>query len=107
MSKLGHLRKREKRLTKKERKATCPAQIQTAGAGTQQGQQGHQGHIHCIACGRHIEPAEFKAPATAVRLACQHRSTFPACAECASAAKQLLAEHDRTGQPVRITSAWH
>jgi len=90
--------KREKRLTKRERKALAP---QKPVAAPQQSQ-----HIHCIACGRHIEPSEFQS-ADAVMLRCQHGSTFPSCAECRPQATQLLAEHDRTGQAVRTASAWH
>jgi len=89
--------KREKRLTKRERKALAPQQPAT--------QHQHQ-HIHCIACGRHIEPSEFQS-AEAVMLRCQHGSTFPSCSECTAQSKALLAEHDRTGQAVRSASAWH
>ena len=87
--------KRQKRLTKRERKAeTEPA-------------HDHQ-HIHCISCGRHIEPDEFSAsPPTAKILACQHGSKFPACAACTVAGQRLLDEHDRTGQPVKTAGAWH
>ena len=91
--------KRPKTLTKRERKALAPARPAAAAP------QGR--HIHCIACGRHIDPHEFNAPATATSIACQHRSTFPSCVECVGRAKELLAEHDRTGQPVRTASAWH
>jgi hypothetical protein len=94
--------KRPKTLTKRERKALAPARAPQQGSAAKQGQ-----HIHCIACGRHIEPSEFNAPATATRVTCQHRSTFAACVGCVDTAKALLAEHDRTGQPVRTASAWH
>jgi hypothetical protein len=92
--------KREKRLTKRERKAL-------AGGPRPQGTQTGGQHIHCIACGRHIDPHEFNPPATATRIACQHRSTFPTCLECIEISRGLLAEHDRTGQAVRTASAWH
>jgi hypothetical protein len=87
--------KRQKRLTKRERKATDePA-------------HDHQ-HIHCIVCGRHIDPDEFAAsPATARILACQHGSKFPSCAACTVPGQRLLDEHDRTGQPVKTAGAWH
>ena len=88
--------KKQKRLTKRERKATEAAPSHD-----------HQ-HIHCIACGRHIDGGEFSAsPATAKIVACQHGSKFPACTACVPAAKQLLDEHDRTGQPVKTAGAWH
>jgi hypothetical protein len=92
--------KRPKQLTKRERKAQNPNR--PAAPAAAQGQ-----HIHCIACGRHIEPDEFTAGMTATRVTCQHRSSFPCCAGCVNIARELLAEHDRTGQPVRTASAWH
>ena len=53
--------KREKQLTKRERKAA-------KGAGPSGSNPKEAQHIHCIACGRHIEPSEFNAPATAMRI---------------------------------------
>lgn len=92
--------KREKQLTKRERKAA-------KGVGPS-GQSKDTAHIHCVACGRHLDPAEFGArPATAVRVACQHKSQFPSCTTCVERTRELLAEHDRTGQPVRTAGAWH
>lgn len=91
--------KREKKLTKKERKALAPAR---PGARPAQGQ-----HIHCIACGRHLDQAEFNAPVSAVMLRCQHGSTFPSCVECTARSKELIAAHDRDRQPVRMAEAWH
>ena len=90
--------RREKRLTKREKKA------QSAGAG-----HAHQGqHIHCVACGRHIDPDEFGAsPPNAVFLRCNHGSRFPACAGCQGRAQQLIEEHDRSGKPVAAAAAWH
>jgi hypothetical protein len=65
-------------------------------------------HIHCIACGRHLNPGEFSAaPPTAKYLSCQHASRFPACADCEVAAQRRIDEHDRTGQPVATAEAWH
>jgi NAD-dependent SIR2 family protein deacetylase len=88
--------KRQKRLTKRERKAS-----------NSDAHHEHQ-HIHCIACGRHIDGDEFSAsPPTAKIIACQHGSKFPVCAACVEPGKQLLAEHDRTGQPVQTAGAWH
>jgi hypothetical protein len=93
--------KREKRLTKREQKALRGPR---PGAATHQ----HEEHIHCIACGRHIEPAEFTAkPPAAVRLRCQHGGNWPACDGCAARAREMLALHDRTGQPVERAQAWH
>ncbi len=91
--------KREKKLTKRERKA-----VEQAGS-----PQPHHdsAHIHCIACGRHLEPTEFDDPATATVVSCQHGTDFPACIGCIAKARELLAEHDRTGQPVKTASAWH
>ncbi len=91
--------KREKKLTKKERKALDRVM-------SPQAQHDH-GHIHCIACGRHIEPTEFDEPATAAVVTCLHKSDFPACLGCVSKAKELLAEHDRTGEPVKMAGAFH
>lgn len=91
--------KREKKPTKRERKAE-------KGAGPA-GKATEQQHIHCVACGRHLDPAEFNAPATAVGVFCQHNSQFASCTACVERTKQLLAEHDRTGQPVKMASAYH
>jgi hypothetical protein len=91
--------KREKQLTKRERKAA-------KGIGPS-GQPKEAAHIHCVACGRHIDPSEFNAPTTAARVACQHRSQFPSCVACLERTRTLLAEHDRTGQPVKTAAAWH
>lgn len=89
--------KRQKRMTKREKKAS-------EGGGHQHQHQ----HIHCIACGRHLDPDEFSAsPPTANIIACQHGSKFPVCSDCVEAGKRLLAEHDRTGQPVKTADAWH
>ena len=57
--------KREKRLTKREQKALKGPR---PGAATAHEQE----HIHCVACGRHLAPAEFTgSPATATRLRCR------------------------------------
>ena len=91
--------KREKQLTKRERKAAN-------GAGPS-GKSNEAQHIHCVACGRHLDPAEFNAPATAVGVFCQHKSRFASCVACVDRTKELLAEHDRTGQAVKMAAAWH
>lgn len=91
--------KREKRLTKRERKAAV--------GGGQPHEHDHEMHIHCIACGRHIEPAEFEDPVTAKVIACDHGSQFVSCVGCETRTRALLAEHDRTGKPVKTAAAWH
>jgi hypothetical protein len=90
--------KREKQLTKRERKALAPKRPAAAPSGS---------HIHCVACGKHLDPAEFQAPATAMMLECQHKSRFSSCVECVDLSRRLLADHDRTGKPVQVASAWH
>jgi hypothetical protein len=88
---------RKKRLTKRERKDLTPSTSPQQAA-----------HIHCIACGRHLEPEEFTTlRPTASYLVCDHQSRFPACVSCEPAARRLIAEHDRTGKPVAQTQAWH
>lgn len=91
--------KREKRLTKRERKALAPQRPAPA-------HNHHHQHIHCVACGRHIEPEEFDS-SHALWLTCNHGSQFPACVECKDKGVALLAEHDRSGNPVRTANAWH
>lgn len=91
--------KRVKRQTKRERKAEKG--VGPSGKGTE------QQHIHCVACGRHLDPAEFNEPATAVGVFCQHNSRFASCVGCVERTKLLLAEHDRTGQAVKMAAAWH
>ena len=90
--------KREKQLTKRERKALSPARAKP----TAQAQ-----HIHCVACGVHLHAEQFDAPATATYVRCKHGSTWPSCTGCVPQSKQLLDEHDRTGQPVQAAGAWH
>ncbi len=93
--------KREKRLTKREQKALKP---QRPGAQTHD----HAEHIHCVACGRHLDPSEFDgAGPSATRLRCQHGGMFPSCTACAPRSRELLDRHDRTGQPVQAAPAWH
>jgi hypothetical protein len=93
--------KREKQLTKRERKALQPARPKPAG------QQQQQQHIHCVACGVHLHVEQFDEPATATYVRCKHGSTWPSCVDCVAKSRELLAEHDRTGNPVRGASAWH
>lgn len=87
--------KKQKRLTKRERKVLEGKKVQAR-------------HIHCIACGRHLDPAEFsRSPVTARYISCLHGSKFAVCAACVGAGQELLAEHDRTGAPVQVASVWH
>ena len=99
--------KREKRLTKKERKAEKGPQA--GGAVARPAAQGaHQHtHIHCIACGKHLEPSSFGEPGGPSFYRCQHGSDFAHCAEHADQAKALVDEHDRTGKAVKTAQAWH
>ncbi len=91
--------KREKRLTKREKK-------EKFGKGPSGASQAK--HIHCIACGRHIDPEEFGAASpTATIISCQHGSQFPSCSGCVTEAEARLLEHDRTGEPPKIAAAWH
>jgi hypothetical protein len=94
--------KRDKRLTKKERKALSPA-----AANPQPSDHHHHGHIHCIACGKHLDAESFGEPNGAAFLRCDHGTDFPHCIACAERAKALVQEHDRTGTPVKKASAWH
>lgn len=97
--------KREKRLTKKERKAQGPAQVQPGGAAGQ-GHQ-HHGHIHCIACGKHLEPESFGEPGGSEFIRCEHGSDFPSCLSCHDKSQALIVEHDKTNKPVKKAAAWH
>jgi hypothetical protein len=93
--------KREKKLTKRERKAITG--LRPSGQPVRQ-----QEHIHCIACGRHLDPGEFDRPAlTAKRIRCAHGTTFPTCTEHEESSRDLLAQHDRTGEAVKTAAAWH
>jgi hypothetical protein len=93
--------KRKPQLTKREKKAAAgPRPAASAGG------HNHQ-HIHCIACGRHLDPSEFEAPATATVLTCDHGSNFPSCVKCSITAQALIAEHDRTNTPVKTAPAFH
>ena len=102
--------KREKRTTKKERKAaqaTPTASAMRARPGAQAQHQHEHAHIHCIACGKHLDPGSFGEPNGAEFYRCKHGSDFPHCVACAARAKELVDRHDETGQPVQTASAWH
>lgn len=92
--------KREKQLTKRERKALNPARAKAPA-------QGQAQHIHCVSCGVHLNVEQFDDPATATYVRCKHGSTWPSCVACAPRSRELLAEHDRTGKPVQAAGAWH
>lgn len=91
--------RREKKLTKRERKALAgprPAVAPPAGK-----------HIHCVACGKHLDPHEVSGQATAVMVKCRHGTTFASCVDCRAMTQALLDEHDDTGKPVQVAAAWH
>jgi hypothetical protein len=98
--------KREKRLTKKERKM-AQASATKAAPRPAAGQHSHAHHIHCIACGKHLDVSMFGEPDGADFIRCEHGSDFAHCIGCTDKAKELVAEHDRTNQPVRKAAAWH
>jgi hypothetical protein len=87
---------RQKRLTKREKK------------GETGGHEHDHRHIHCIACGKHLEPEEFEGVSrSATLITCQHGSRFPSCLGCEVESRARVAEHDRTGQPPQVAGAWH
>jgi hypothetical protein len=95
--------KREKRLTKREQKALKAAANPGAHA-----HQHQEAHIHCVACGRHLDPTEFQGPnPLAAQVRCAHGKEWAACAGCTARAREILAVHDRTGQAVQTAQAWH
>lgn len=94
--------KRKPKVTKRERKALSLARP------IQPSVHAHAAsHLHCVACGKHLDASDFEAPATATRVTCQHGSSFPSCVRCASRSTALVAEHDRTNQPVKAAAVWH
>lgn len=91
---------RQKKLTKRERKALAPTPRRST-------EHAHQ-HIHCIACGRHIDPPEFTVPpVTATYITCDHGTQFPSCVSCSVQSEMLVQAHDRTNTPVKAARAWH
>jgi NAD-dependent SIR2 family protein deacetylase len=91
--------KREKRLTKRERKAL--------NAPTHHHHHHEEAHIHCIACGRHLDAEEFEEPVRAKWIRCNHGSEFPSCVGCEASSRVLIEAHDRSNQPVKSAAAWH
>lgn len=90
--------KREKKLTKREKKAMEAADRPQA--------TGEEPHIHCIQCGRHIDPRELlSGHANYVR--CAHGTKYASCHGCIEGSMARLREHDQSGNPVKITPAWH
>lgn len=95
--------KREKRLTRRERK-----DVQAAAPASHAGHDHDAQHIHCIACGRHLDAHEFDGEdRTALAIRCRHGSLYPCCKPCLDLAKLLVSEHDRTNTPVTPAAAWH
>ncbi|MCU0657219.1 MAG: hypothetical protein MUF64_18750 [Polyangiaceae bacterium] len=92
--------KRERRLTKRERKALT-------GGGPQHQHNHEEAHIHCISCGRHLDHEEFEGVGTARWLRCDHGTEFPSCTACEASSRVLIEAHDRSGQPVKSAAAWH
>ncbi len=92
---------RKPKLTKREKKALGPPRPAQAASPT-----GH-GHIHCVACGKHLDPSDFQAPATATVIRCDHGSEFPSCTKCLVKSTALVKEHDKTNSPIRSATAWH
>jgi hypothetical protein len=91
-------------LTKRERKI-AQGGPRPSGQPRQHDHQ-HQ-HIHCIACGKHLDEADFETPATATIITCDHGSQFPTCVKCMSKSMALVKEHDASGKPVQTAQAWH
>lgn len=90
-------KKTPKRLTKRQRK-------ELTGKGT----SGAPEHVHCVACGAHLHAEQFTGrPSTARWVKCRHGSRYGSCDKCVPETMRRLAEHDRTGNPVQATSAWH
>jgi hypothetical protein len=96
--------KRKPKPTKRERQA---ARGGPGPSGSPKAQGQHKQHIHCIACGKHLDEADFEAPATATTITCDHGSTFPTCVKCMPKSMALVKEHDENNQPVKVAAAWH
>ena len=96
--------KRKPKLTKRERQAAAGGPKPSGAAKPHQ--HDHQ-HIHCIACGKHLDPNDFESPATATIITCDHGSNFPLCVKCMPKSLELVKQHDATNQPVQTAQAWH
>lgn len=119
--------KREKRLTKRERKEMFgplgpkPPTAESAAAYgavdlAPDPSLPAGSHIHCVACGKHLDTVgEVRArqaggafgSALWASLRCAHGTVFQACMGCMAKARRLLDEHDRTGRGVNAAPAWH
>ena len=100
--------KREPRITKRDRKAAAPPRpAPPPRAAPKSEPRTEPQHIHCVACGRHLDPVHFQKPQTAVVLKCLHDSAFAACTKCVTKAQAMLDEHDQTNTPVQPAKAWH
>lgn len=103
--------KREKRLTKREKRAIeKPGGGNAAGVARHAHQHRHDDdhkHIHCIACGKHLDADMFGEPSGANYIRCEHGTHFPHCVACEESARKLVEEHDRTGENVKSAAAWH
>ena len=72
-------------------------------------------HIHCVACGKHLDTVgEARARQGGAiggtlwaSLRCAHGSVFQACLGCMAKARRLLDDHDRSGRAVAMAEAWH
>ena len=72
-------------------------------------------HIHCVACGKHLDTAGEARDRAAkginsnlwMSIRCAHGSEFYACMGCLEKARAILDEHDRTGNAPRAAAAWH
>jgi hypothetical protein len=120
--------KREPRLTKRERRdlngGPGPSVMPNSRIASQDGdgntfspsQQLDPGsHIHCVSCGKHLDTVGEARDRAAkglggnlwMNIRCAHGTEWYACMGCLGPAKQLLDEHDRTGNAVRAAGAWH
>jgi hypothetical protein len=118
--------RREPRLTKRERKAIhgkgpLPPAPGSGDAAYQSNPIGARSardpgaHLHCVACGKHLDTVG-EADKRAARglqsnlwmaVRCAHGSEWVSCMGCLEKSKELLDEHDRTGEAVRSAAAWH
>lgn len=73
-------------------------------------------HIHCVACGKHLDTVgEVRARQAGgsfggnlwASLRCAHGSVFQACLGCMAKGRRLLDDHDRSGREVAMAQPWH
>lgn len=95
-------------LTKREKKTLEPPRAPRARPIAAAADDHSHQHLHCVACGRHVDPSELEGDEPkATILACQHGSQFISCVGCVEGSQSLLDEHDRLNEPVKAASAWH